>query len=215
MPAYVLPDLEYDHGALEPHISGQIMELHHAAHHKTYVEKANQTLEQLAEARDKHDFSKIAGLEKSLAFNLSGHVLHSIFWKNLMPRGGGEPTGELLRTIVRDFGSFQALKEQLTEVASTVMGSGWAALVWEPLAKQLLTCQIYDHQSNLSQGGVAVMVIDAWEHAYYLQYKNQKTAFFKAVWNLWNWNDVSTRFDAARRVDLAVPEATAGARRAE
>jgi superoxide dismutase, Fe-Mn family len=214
MAAYVLPDLEYDHGALEPHISGQIMELHHGAHHKTYVEKANQTLEQLTEARDKHDFSKIAALEKSLAFNLSGHVLHSIFWKNLAPRGGGEPGGELMRTIVRDFGSFEAFKAQLTEVASTVMGSGWAALVWEPIAKQLLTCQIYDHQSNLSQGGVALMVIDAWEHAYYLQYKNQKTAFFKAVWNLWNWKDVATRFDAARRVDLALPEAAAGARAA-
>jgi len=88
MPAYVLPDLEYDFGALEPHISGQIMELHHNGHHKAYVEKANQTLEQLAEARDKTDFSKIAGLEKSLAFNLSGHVLHSIFWKNLAPRAG-------------------------------------------------------------------------------------------------------------------------------
>src|SRR4029450_5083250 len=125
----------------------------------------------------KHDFSKIAALEKSLAFNLSGHVLHSIFWKNLAPRGGGEPGGELMRTIVRDLGSFEAFKAQLTEVASTVMGSGWAALVWEPIAKQLLTCQIYDHQSNLSQGGIALMVIDAWEHAYYLQYKNQKTEF--------------------------------------
>jgi superoxide dismutase, Fe-Mn family len=214
MAAYVLPDLEYDFGALEPHITGQIMELHHNGHHKAYVEKANQTLEQLAEARDKKDFSKIAGLEKSLAFNLSGHVLHSIFWKNLAPRAGGEPTGELARAIARDFGSFDALRAQLTEVAATVMGSGWAALVWEPIAKQLLTCQIYDHQSNLSQGGVTLMVIDAWEHAYYLQYKNQKTAFFKAVWNLWNWDDVSARFEAARRLDLAVPEAASAAPRA-
>jgi len=209
MPRYVLPDLEYDHGALEPHISGQIMELHHGKHHKTYVEKANETLDKLAEARDKSDFTRLAGLEKALAFNLSGHVLHSIFWKNLTPRGGGRPQGELLELIVRDFGSFEAFQKQMTEVASTVMGSGWAALVWEPLAQRLLTCQIYDHQSNIGQGSLPLMVIDAWEHAYYLQYKNAKTEFFNAVWHLWRWNDVAERLRAARQVDLRVPEPAA------
>jgi Fe-Mn family superoxide dismutase len=133
-------------------------------------------------------------------------VLHSIFWKNLKPRGGDAPAGELARAIARDFGSFEHFKKQLTEVASNIMGSGWAALVWEPLAGRLLTCQIYDHQSNLSQGGMPLMVIDAWEHAYYIQYENQKQEFFKAVWSLWNWDDVGARFDAARRVDLRVPE---------
>ena len=206
MPTYVLPDLDYDFGALEPHISGEIMELHHGAHHKGYVKKANETLEKLDEAREKEDFSRIGGLEKALAFNLSGHVLHSIFWKNLTPRGGGEPKGELGRLIARDFGGFKPFKTQLTEVASTIMGSGWAALVWEPLARKLMTGQIYDHQSNLSQGGVALMVIDAWEHAYYLQYRDQKAAFFDAVWNLWNWEDVNARLEAARRLYLQVPE---------
>jgi len=170
------------------------------------VEKANETLEKIDEARDKNDFSRIAGLEKALAFNLSGHVLHSLFWKNLAPRAGGRPTGELAHAITRDFGSFEGFQAQLTEVASTIMGSGWAALVYEPIAGRLLTCQIYDHQSNLSQGGVALQVIDAWEHAYYLQYKSQKTEFFKAVWNLWNWNDVQERYAAARKLNLLVPE---------
>jgi Fe-Mn family superoxide dismutase len=206
MAHYVLPDLDYDYGALEPHISGRLMELHHGKHHKAYVEKANQTLEKLAEAREKEDYSGLPGLEKALAFNLSGHVLHSIFWKNLTPDGGDAPGGDLARAIVRDFGSFESFKQQLTEVAGNIMGSGWAALVWEPLAGRLLTCQIYDHQSNLSQGGIALMAIDAWEHAYYLQYENQKQEFFKAVWSLWNWDDVAARFDAARRVDLRVPE---------
>jgi Fe-Mn family superoxide dismutase len=206
MPRYVLPDLEYDFGALEPHISGEIMELHHGKHHAAYVEKANESLEKLAEARDHKDFSRLAGLEKALAFNLSGHVLHSIFWKNLIPRGGDAPSGDLARAITNDFGSFEAFKAQLTEVASTIMGSGWAALIYEPLAGRLLTCQIYDHQSNLTQGGIALMVIDAWEHAYYLQYRNQKAAFFKAVWNLWNWNDVAARYQAARVLDLGVSE---------
>jgi Fe-Mn family superoxide dismutase len=209
MPRYTLPDLDYDFGALEPHISAQIMELHHDKHHKTYVDKANETLDKLAESRDKGDFSKIAGMERALAFNLSGHVLHSIFWKNLTPRGGGRPQGELLELITRDFGGFEAFQKQMSEVAATVMGSGWAALVWEPLAQRLLTCQIYDHQSNLSQGSLPLMVIDAWEHAYYLQYKNAKTEFFKAVWQLWNWDDVATRLQSTRQVNLQVPEPAA------
>jgi len=207
MAKYILPDLDYDFGALEPHISGQIMELHHGKHHKTYVEKANETLDKLDEARQKKDWTRLAGLEKSLAFNLSGHVLHSVFWKNMRPRGGDRPTGELARAIDRDFGSFDAFQAQLTEVASTIMGSGWGALVWEPIAQRLLTCQIYDHQSNLSQGGITVLVIDAWEHAYYLQYKNVKAEFFKAVWSLWNWDDVQARFDAARKLNLLLPQA--------
>jgi Fe-Mn family superoxide dismutase len=206
MPTYVLPDLDYDFGALEPHISGEIMELHHSGHHKAYVEKANETLDKLDEARGKQDFTRIGAFEKALAFNLSGHVLHSIFWKNLVPGGGGEPRGELGRLIARDFGGFEPFKAQLTKVAGTIMGSGWATLVWEPIARRLLTCQIYDHQSNLSQGGVVLMVIDAWEHAYYLQYRNQKLAFFDAVWNLWNWDDVNVRLEAARRLDLQVPD---------
>jgi Fe-Mn family superoxide dismutase len=206
MPTYVLPDLDYDFGALEPHISGEIMELHHSGHHKAYVEKANETLDKLDEARSKQDFTRIGAFEKALAFNLSGHVLHSIFWKNLVPGGGGEPRGELGRLIARDFGGFEPFKAQLTKVAGTIMGSGWATLVWEPIARRLLTCQIYDHQSNLSQGGVVLMVIDAWEHAYYLQYRNQKLAFFDAVWNLWNWDDVNVRLEAARRLDLQVPD---------
>ena len=206
MPTYVLPDLDYDFGALEPHISGEVMELHHSGHHKGYVEKANETLEKLDEARAKQDFTRISAFEKALAFNLSGHVLHSVFWKNLVPGGGGEPRGELGRLIARDFGGFEPFKAQLTKVAGTIMGSGWATLVWEPLARRLLTCQVYDHQSNLSQGGVVLMVIDAWEHAYYLQYRNQKLAFFDAVWNLWNWDDVNGRLEAARRLDLQVPD---------
>jgi Fe-Mn family superoxide dismutase len=122
----------------------------------------------------------------------------------MAPRGGGEPEGDLRAAIDRDFGSFDTFKKQLTQVASSIMGSGWAALVWEPVGGRLLTTQIYDHQSNLSQAGVPLMVIDAWEHAYYLQYKNQKTAFFDAIWHLWNWRDIAQRFEAARGVKIAL-----------
>jgi superoxide dismutase, Fe-Mn family len=204
MSQYTLPDLRYDYGALEPHISGRIMELHHDKHHAAYVKGANTTLEKLEQAREKDDLSTLAGLEKALAFHLSGHVLHSLFWQNLAPKSGGRPGGELAAAINEHFGSFDKLKRQMNEVAGTIMGSGWAALMWEPIGKRLITAQIYDHQSNVNQAGVPLLVIDAWEHAFYLQYENRKTEFFEAVWNVWNWQDVSERFEAARNADVAL-----------
>lgn len=204
MAAYTLPDLRYDYGALEPHISGRIMELHHGKHHAAYVEGANAGLDRLEEARARADFAQMAGLERALAFHVSGHVLHAMFWQNLTPRGGDRPGGALAEAITRDFGSFGAFRAQLTAAASTIMGSGWAALVWEPLGRRLLTVQIHDHQSNVAQAGLPLLVLDAWEHAFYLQYQNRKDDFFEAVWNCWNWTDVSQRFEAARRVDLGL-----------
>jgi len=204
LPQYTVPDLRYDYGALEPHVSGRIMELHHDKHHAAYVKKANAALEQLDEAREKEDFTRLAALEKALAFNLSGHVLHSIFWQNLTPSGGGRPSGELAAAITRDFGGFERFQRQVNEVASSVMGSGWAALVFEPLGRRLLVTQIYDHQSNLNQSGIPLMVMDAWEHAYYLQYQTEKARFFEALWNVWNWQDVTDRFVAAGQVQLAL-----------
>ena len=202
MAEYVLPDMPFDYGALEPHISGRIMELHHGKHHATYVKTANQTIEKLDEARSKEDFTRLGALEKALAFNISGHILHSIFWENLAPKGGARPTGDLADALVEDFGSFESFQRQMRETAGTIMGSGWAALVWEPMAQRLLITQIYDHQSNLSQSGVPLMLIDAWEHAYYLQYENRKTDFFEAIWNVWNWKDVAKRFAQARQFKL-------------
>src|SRR5512132_787489 len=121
---------------------------------------------------------------------------------NMTPKGGRQPDGDLRAPIDRDFGGFDPFKNQLTQVASSIMGSGWAALIWEPLGGRLLTTQIYDHQSNLAQAGVPILVLDAWEHAFYLQYQNRKTEFFDAIWNVWNWEDAADRFDAARRVNL-------------
>jgi superoxide dismutase, Fe-Mn family len=201
---YTLPDLPYDFSALEPYISGQIMELHHGKHHAAYVKNANSVLDQLNEAREKMDFTRLAALERGLAFNLSGHILHSIFWRNMKPKGGGVPRGPLAAAIEKDFGGFEHFRKQVNEVASTIMGSGWAALVWEPIGEQLLITQIYDHQSNLAQGGVPLLVMDAWEHAYYLQYQNRKPEFFDAVWNLWNWSDIEARYAAAIKLELII-----------
>jgi Fe-Mn family superoxide dismutase len=202
---YALPDLPYDYGALEPHISAKIMQLHHDKHHKTYVDGANQTLEALAEARDKSDFARIAALEHQLAFHVSGHVLHSIFWKNMSPNGGGEPTGPLASAIDRDFGGFAKFKQQLTKAAATCMGSGWGALMFDTLSGRLITTQIHDHESQTVQGGLPLLVLDAWEHAWYLQYLNEKAKFFVAIWNVLNWKDVAERYERVRGVSL-IPE---------
>lgn len=202
MAAYVLPKLPYSLDALEPHISAKILELHHGKHHNAYVDNANATLVKLDEARSSGDYSRIPHLERALAFNVSGHILHSIFWQNLKPQGGGEPKGELAAKIAQDFGSFEHFKKQLNEATATIMGSGWGALIWEPLGKRLLTAQIYDHQSNVTQAGVPLLVIDAWEHAFYLQYQNRKAEFFSAIWNVINWDDVSARFAAAQKANL-------------
>ena len=203
MADYTLPDLPYDYGALEPHYSGQILELHHDKHHATYVAGANTTLEKLAEARAKEEYGAIVGLEKTLAFNVSGHVLHSVFWKNLSPDGGDKPAGELAAAIDEHFGSFDGFRAQLTQATTTVQGSGWGVLAWEPLGRRLLVEQVYDHQANLGNGSIPLLVFDAWEHAYYLQYKNVRADFVAALWNLVHWDDVAARFAGARTVAIS------------
>jgi Fe-Mn family superoxide dismutase len=196
MSTYELPDLPYDHSALEPHIEARIMELHHDKHHAAYVKGANTALDKLAAARDSGDFALITKLSKDLAFNLSGHVLHSVFWTCMSPDGGGKPEGELAAAIDDSFGSFDDFKAQLTEATTSVQGSGWGALAWEPTAGRLIVEQVYDHQSNVGQGSDPILVIDAWEHAFYLQYLNDKAAWVDAFWEVADWQGAAARFDA-------------------
>jgi len=198
MSTYTLPELPYDHAALEPHIDARIMELHHGKHHAGYVAQANQALDNLAEARSSGDFALITKLSKDLAFNLSGHVLHSVFWTCLSPDGGGAPEGELAAAIDESFGSFADLRAQLGEATKSVQGSGWGALAWEPLAGRLIVEQVYDHQSNVGQGSDPILVIDAWEHAFYLQYLNDKAAWVDAFWEVADWTAAANRFEAVR-----------------
>ena len=200
---YTLPDLPYDYGALEPHYSGEIVELHHDKHHAGYVKGANQTLERLAEARERDDFEAIVGLEKTLAFHVSGHVLHSIFWKNLSPSGGDKPQGELAAAIDEYFGSFEAFKSHLNESSMTIQGAGWGVLAWEPLGQRLIVEQVYDHQGSVGNGSIPLLAFDAWEHAYYLQYRNVKASFFDALWHIVNWPDIAGRFGVARNLSIA------------
>jgi len=199
---YSLPDLPYDYSALEPHISGQIMELHHSKHHQTYVTGANTALEKLAEARAKDSLDTVNMLQKNLAFNLAGHVNHSVFWPNMSPDGGGRPDGDLGAAIDDGFGSFDAFKAHLTAAATGLQGSGWAILAWDPIGRQPIIEQLYDHQANLAVGTQPLLMLDMWEHAFYLQYKNVKADYVTAWWNVVNWGDVAARLTAARSVSL-------------
>jgi Fe-Mn family superoxide dismutase len=199
---YELPDLPYDVSALEPWYSAEILDLHYNKHHAAYVSGANAALEKLEEARSRGRLDGLVGLEKTLAFNVAGHVLHTTFWHNLSPEGGDKPDGALLDAIGDAFGSFDGFRAQLTDATTLVQGSGWGALVWEPLGKRLLVEQIYDHTGNTVPGAVPLLVFDAWEHAYYLQYRNVRGDYVEALWNIVNWADVGKRFEAARTMAL-------------
>jgi Fe-Mn family superoxide dismutase len=194
MSKYVLPDLSYDYGALEPNISGKIMELHHDKHHLAYVNGANSALDALAEAREKNDLTMVNKFQKDLAFNLAGHVNHTVFWKNMSPEGGDKPTGELAAAIDEYFGSFDAFKAHFSASALGIQGSGWSILVWDILGQKLIIEQLYDHQGNLSVGSIPLLMLDMWEHAFYLDYQNVKPEYVKAFWNIVNWADVQDRF---------------------
>jgi Fe-Mn family superoxide dismutase len=199
MSKYVLPDLSYDYGALEPNISGRIMELHHDKHHLAYVNGANTALDALAEAREKNDLTMVNKFQKDLSFNLAGHINHTVFWKNMSPEGGDKPTGELAAAIDNFFGSYDAFRAHFTASALGIQGSGWSILVWDILGQKLLIEQLYDHQGNLSVGSIPLLMLDMWEHAFYLDYQNVKPEYVKAFWNIVNWADVQARFDEASK----------------
>jgi len=198
MAIYTLPELPYDYSALEPYISGQIMQLHHDKHHQAYVTGANTALDKLAEAREAGNLAALSKLEKDLAFNLGGHINHALFWTNMSPDGGGEPEGDVQSAIAEYFGGFAAFQAQFNEVAATIQGSGWAVLAWDGLGQRLNLYQLYDHQCNLPAAQIPLLQLDMWEHAFYLQYLNIKAEYVKAWWNVVNWADVARRLEAAR-----------------
>ncbi|UCR89723.1 superoxide dismutase [Mycetocola spongiae] len=198
MAIYTLPDLGYDYGALEPAISGRIMELHHSKHHQAYVTGANTALEQLAEARDAGNLANVNKLQKDLAFNLGGHINHSIFWTNMSAEGGDKPTGELAAAIDNFFGSFEKFQAHFTAAALGVQGSGWSVLAWDAVGQQLIVQQFFDQQSNFPAGIIPVLMLDVWEHAYYLDYQNVRADYVKAFWNIVDWENVQKRFENAR-----------------
>jgi Fe-Mn family superoxide dismutase len=195
---YTLPDLPYDYSALAPHIAPEIMELHHSKHHAAYVAGANTALDKLADARARDDFAAVSKLEKDLAFNLGGHINHSVFWQNMSPDGGGEPTGDLGQAITEAFGGFAGFQRHFAESALGIQGSGWSILAWDSLGQGLRVFQRYDQQSNLPAAQLPLLQLDMWEHAFYLQDRNVKADYVKAWWNTVNWDDVATRHARAK-----------------
>lgn len=195
-----LPPLPYQYDALEPYISEQIMRLHHDKHHKGYVEGLNKAENMMQQARRSGNYELLRHWEREAAFNGAGHYLHTIFWNVMSPAGGGRPSGALARQIDLDFGSFQAFKKHFSEAAKKVEAVGWAILVWAPRAHRLEILQAEKHQ-NLSQWDVIpLLVLDVWEHAYYLQYQTDRGKYVDNWWNIVNWRGVEKRFQEASKV---------------
>ncbi|MHB8916515.1 MAG: superoxide dismutase [Desulfocucumaceae bacterium] len=199
MKKHELPPLPYEYSALEPHYDEQTVRLHHDAHHKAYVDGLNNASAKLAEAREKGDFTLVKHWEREIAFHGSGHLLHSLFWDNMKPNGGGPPMGEVAGQIEKDFGGYEAFKKQFSAAAAAVEGSGWAILCWNPEFGELVILTAEKHQNLTQWGVVPLLALDVWEHAYYLKYQNKRAAFIEAWWNLVNWDDVNRRYTSARR----------------
>ncbi|HLR78991.1 MAG TPA: Fe-Mn family superoxide dismutase [Bacillota bacterium] len=195
-----LPPLPYDYAALEPYIKREIMQLHHKKHHQSYVDGLNKAEKKMVEARKTGNFELIRHWEREAAFNGAGHYLHTIFWNVMSPRGGGNPKGALLQQIKKDFGSYRAFKKHFSEAAKNVEGVGWSILVWAPRAHRLTILQAEKHQILSQWDVIPILVLDVWEHAYYLQYKTNKDKYVDNWWNVVNWDHVTKRFEEASKL---------------
>jgi Fe-Mn family superoxide dismutase len=196
---YSLPKLPYGYNNLAPYISEEQLRLHYEKHHSGYVNNANALLEKLEKSRKENSELDMKSTLKSLSFNVAGHLLHSLFWSNLAPEGkGGKMSKALSKAIDDEFGSFDRLRQEFTQAAVSVEGSGWAALAYCPATSRLLLVQIEKHNVNVIPQYNLLLVIDVWEHAYYLDYKNARDKFVEAFWKIINWNEVNKRFDSAR-----------------
>ena len=196
---YVLPQLPYGYGDLQPYMSEEQLRIHHSKHHQAYVSGANAILQRLDKSRrEKLDVDVKASL-KELSWNVAGHLLHSLFWENLAPpsRGGGEPGGKLADKIVEDFGSFERFKKEFSQAAISVEGSGWAALTLCRQTGRLMLMQVEKHNVNVYPAFPILMVLDVFEHAYYIDYKNDRGKFVEAFWNIVNWDTVGKRLGDA------------------
>jgi Fe-Mn family superoxide dismutase len=189
-----LPELPYSFNALEPIIDEPTLRLHHGKHHAGYVSGLNKAEQMLAEAREKGDFTFIKHWEREVAFHGSGHILHSIFWQNLYPEGGGEPAVPLVTAIEQDFGTFAKFKAQMIAATNAVEGSGWGVLAYQTVFQKLVILQAEKHQDLTIWGAIPLLVIDAWEHAYYLKYQNRRAEFVENIFKIINWKDVEARF---------------------
>ena len=199
---YVLPPLAYGYDALEPHIDAETMHLHHDKHHAGYVAGLNKAVKALSEvdlAGSPPAPPLLSGLEEDLTFNAGGHLLHTLFWKIMGPNAGGDPQGGIADSLNHDFGSIANFKARFAAVAAGVKGSGWAILAYEPVADRLIVTQTKQHDLQLVPWSQPILVLDVWEHAYYLKYHNVRTDYVKAWWNVVNWSAADDALTTARK----------------
>jgi len=197
--SYQLPDLPYDYNELEPVISAEALKLHHDKHHRGYVKNLNTALDQYHEAERKKDLDKMVALQSAIEFNGGGHINHSFFWNCLKPqkKGGGEPPkGTLLKAIKEDFTSFDHFAEVFSKASVGVQGSGWGWLAFNKETKNLEIATTANHGTLTNKGLVPILVVDVWEHAYYLQYKNMRPDFVKAIWSVLDWGTIEKRYNS-------------------
>ncbi len=192
MSDFTLPALPFAYDALAPQISEEQLRLHHSKHHAAYVANANALSEKIAAARAANA-DVDPKLWRALSFNVAGHKLHSLFWENLDPKGGGEPSGALKNLLEKSFGSFANFQKEFTAVATTIEGSGWAALFYCPKHERLFIAPIENHNKIYFPEAKILLVLDVWEHAFYLDYKNEKAKFVAAFWEIVNWPAVAAR----------------------
>jgi Fe-Mn family superoxide dismutase len=196
---HVLPPLPYAYKALEPHIDEATMKLHHDLHHKSYVDGLNNAEAKLAEAREKGDYGMVKHWSRECAFHGSGHFNHVLFWEIMSPQGGGKPSGALADAINASFGDFDKFQAQFLAAANTVQASGWAVLAYRPQTKDLVILQSEQHQNLTQWGVIPILMVDVWEHAYYLRYQNRRAEYTKAFMNVVNWAKVGELLAAASK----------------
>jgi Fe-Mn family superoxide dismutase len=203
--AIQLPPLSYPYEALEPHIDAGTMRFHHDKHHATYVKNLNAALDKHPELKSRtveqllRDLNSVPeDIRKTVRNNGGGHVNHSMFWRIMKPKGGGEPTGAIASAINQNFGNFAAFKKQFNEAGASRFGSGWAWLVRTKDGKLAVTSTA-NQDSPLSEGNYPIMGNDVWEHAYYLKYQNRRADYLDAWWNVLNWDEINRRFAAASK----------------
>jgi superoxide dismutase, Fe-Mn family len=196
---YVLPPLPYAYNALEPHIDEDTMHLHHDKHHQAYVTGLNKALKSLTEEEVTKTPALLSGLQEDLSFNAGGHFLHTLFWTIMGPGAGGDPQGDLADALKNDFGSLEAFRARFAAVAAGVKGSGWAILAYEPVGDRLILLQVKQHDLQQVPWSIPLLVLDVWEHAYYLKYHNVRADYVKAWWNVVNWPAVADAYSAARK----------------
>lgn len=197
---YTLPSLPYNYNALEPYISEDQLRVHYDKHHASYVKGANSLFEKLENARREKKDLDMGSILKKLSFNVGGHILHSLFWENIDPKGGGEPSGKLLEMINEEFGNFDRFKEEFIRSTMAIEGSGWSALAYDTKTEKLLIMHMQLHNKDIYPTFPILMVLDFWEHAYYIDYKNEKEKFIDAFWNIVNWEEVNKRLENTMRV---------------